>query len=179
MCQLCRVTHDLVGGPRGDQPLRATQACARGVTVSTSIQGDSGPCPRCRGVELWCQATRAWSGCTRGRPAFPCDSSPGPRSHEVDQLSRGTPRACGSDQISRATRTCVQGPAGSTSCPRRLGPGSEGLRGRPAVSGESHLGPRAHEFNQLSPATRSWVRGHAGSTRCHRPLGSGSEGPQG
>ena len=166
MCQLFWVTRDLVGGPRDDQPFWATQACARGVTVSTSIQGDSGPCPRCRGVKLRSQATRAWSGCTQGRSAFPCDCSPGPRAHEVDQLSRGTPRACGSDQISGDTRTCVQGPAGSTSCPRRLGPGSEGLRGRPAVLGESRLGPRAHEFDQLSRSTPSWVRGPAGSTRC-------------
>ena len=49
----------------------------------------------------------------------------------------------------------------STSCPRRLGPGSDGPRGRPAVTGDSGPGLRDCGVDQLSCATRARVRGPA------------------
>ena len=47
------------------------------------------------------------------------------------------------DQLSRAIRASVLGPVASTNCPRRLGPGSEGLRGRPTLLRISHACPKS------------------------------------
>ena len=83
------------------------------------------------------------------------------------------------DQLSRTTHACVQGCAGSTSCSRRLGPGSEGPRCRPALPAASGQDPRALVVDQLSRATRACVLGQAWSTRCPGRLVLGSEGPRG
>ena len=64
---------------------------------------------------------------TRGRPAVPADSDPGPRS-------------CGVDKLSRPTRSQVELP-----------------RGRPAVPAESDLGPRCCGVDKHSRLTRSQV----------------------
>ena len=65
-----------------------------------------------------------------------------------------------------------------TSSPGRLGPGSEGPRGRPAVPGDSVPGPKAREVDQLARATRARVRGHTLSYNCPGRLGLVSEGPR-
>ena len=83
------------------------------------------------------------------------------------------------DQLSRTTHACVQGCAGSTSCSRRLGPGSEGPRCPPALPAASGQDPRALVVDQLSRATRACVLGQAWSTRCPGRLVLGSEGPRG
>ena len=84
------------------------------------------------------------SECTRGRTAVPGDSGPGPR-------------ACGFDQLSRATRAWFRRPAGSTN-----------------YTGHSGLGWRAHGVYQLSRVTRASVRMPAESTTF--PGDSGSSG---
>ena len=71
------------------------------------------------------------------------------------------PRARVVDQLSRATRAHVQGPADSTSSPGRIALGSVGLRGRPAVLGVS------------GPSLRA-----CGVSSCAGPLTHASEGPQ-
>ena len=76
----------------------------------------------------------------RSQPAVPVDSYPATRPQ-------------GDDQLSRVTQASVQGPMGSTRCPRRFGPGSEGP-----------------QVDQLTWATRARVRGHTVSTNCHRLL---------
>ena len=83
----------------------------------------------------------------RDRQAVPGYSGPGPRDHRVEELSRDS-------------RAWVRTPSGSTSCPGRLRPGSELLRGRPALPGHLHLCPRALGVDLLSQA-----------------LGPGSDGP--
>ena len=75
------------------------------------------------------------------------------------------------DQLSRATRACVLGQAWSTRCPGRLVLGSEGPRGRPAVTGHSVLGPSARGFDQESRETRARVRMPAVSTHFEGDLG--------
>ena len=139
--QLSRVTCDMVGDPRVDQPFQTTQARARYPTISTSIQGDSGPCPRYRGIE------------SRPRRLTPDLGAPG------------------FDQRSWVTPVQVRGPTGSTSCPRGLQPGSEGLRSGPALPGHSRLRPKACGFDLLSQGNRGQVRGPEGSTSCPRGLG--------
>ena len=76
------------------------------------------------------------------------DTGPGPRARRVDQLSR-------------ATGARIRSPSGSTRCPKRLRPGSEGPRGRPAVLGVSGLAPQT-----------------SGSTSHSGPLALESEGPR-
>ena len=77
----------------------------------------------------------------RSQPSVPINSCPATRPQ-------------GDDQLSRVTQASVHGPVGSTRCPRRFGPGSEGP-----------------QVDQLTWATRAQVRGHTGSTNCHRLLG--------
>ena len=108
------------------------------------------------------------------------DSGLGPRAHSVDQLSR-------------VTGALDRGPTLSTSCPTRLGTGSEGLRGQQALAGNSGPVPRACVVDQLSWGTQANTRGPAELTsspaclgaefRAHgvdllsRDLGPESEGP--
>ncbi|XP_020946894.1 collagen alpha-2(I) chain-like [Sus scrofa] len=179
--QLSRVTCDMVGDPRVDQPFQTTQARARYPTVSTSIQGDSGPCPR--GLQPGSEGLR--SG-----PALPGHS-------------RLRPKACGFDLLSQGNRGQVRGPEGSTSCPRGLGPvpdfqqgrsafpdasrmcpsargedqqfqvlGFQGTQGRPDVFGDSGPVPRSHGVEQVSKATRACYGGPTG-----QPDVPGNSGP--
>ena len=163
-----------------DQHSLATRACVRGPEGSTSssghlalgfqdprgrpdILGNLGPVPRTRRVDQVTKMTRARD--LGGQPDVPGDSGP-------------APRACGVDQVSRVTRACVHGPAGSTSCSRRLGPGSEGPRGRPAVSEDSCSSLWARGVDQLSRVTCACVRGPEVSTSTPGPLGLVSKGPR-
>ena len=158
------VTGHSVLGPsaRGfDQESRETRARVRMPAVSTHFEGDLGPSRRVRGVDLpfgrirpmpkgpWfqqasretldlarcggveqlSQGTRPWTEGTRCRPTLPGDS-------------RFCPSARGVEKQSRATRARVPGPASSTRCLWRLGPGSEGRRGRPGPKGDSGPCPR-------------------------------------
>ena len=91
------------------------------------------------------------------RPAVPGDSGQDPRALVYDQLSL-------------ATCVCVLSHAGSTSCPRGLGPWSEGPWGRPAVLGDSSQGPRACGFEDLTWVTRALIPGLTGSTSYHRVI---------
>ena len=175
------VTGHSVLGPsaRGfDQESRETRARVRMPAVSTHFEGDLGPSRRVRGVDLpfgrirpmpkgpWfqqasretldlarcggveqlSQGTRPWTEGTRCRPTLPGDS-------------RFCPSARGVEKQSRVTRARVPGPASSTRCLWRLGPGSEGRRGRPGPKGESGPCPRPR-----------------GSTRSPGPFWPGSEG---
>ena len=124
-----------------DQLSRATCVCVLSHAVSTSCPGGLGP----------------GSEDPRGRPAVPCDSSQGPR-------------ACGFDQLSRVTHALIPGLTGSTSYHRVIKmsqvflPGSEVLRGRPALLGHMRLRPRARRFDKLSRSTGASVRMHSGLT---------------
>ena len=89
----------------------------------------------------------------RGSTSCPGDSGPGPS-------------YCGVDQLSRATRARVRVPAGSTSCPWRLGLGSKGPRGLPAAPGDLGSVWRARGVDQLSRETQDRERGPAVSTSC-------------
>ena len=139
--------------------------------------GDSGPCLRSRGLDQMSQATgglvpvpagltscprrlgrgsrvsgihphfRATRARVRGpqvRPAVPEDTRPAP-------IARGV------DQLSVATQASVRGLTMLTSCPRRLGPGSEVPRVRPAQPGDTRSYLRARDVAPLSWATRARV----------------------
>ena len=83
-------------------------------------------------------------------------------------------KSCGVDQLCRGTRACVPGPAGSTSCPGRLGPVSLDPRSRPAAPGDSGPCLRSRGLDQMSQATGGLVPVPAGLTSCPRCLGRGS-----
>ena len=99
------------------------------------------------------------------------------------------------DQHSRASQTLARGPAGLTSCPRRLVLGSEGPWGLPAVPCDWDPCPRAHGVHQVSQGTQTLPEGLgvnqlsrvnwacarclAGSTSCAVGLGPKSNGPRG
>ena len=51
---------------------------------------------------------------------------------------------------------------GSNSSPARLGPGSDGLRGRPKLTSDSCLGPWTHGVDQFPHATRPRAEGSRG-----------------
>ena len=149
-------------GPRArgvDQLSGATRVHVRRPAVSTSspaglgpmfkgrcgraaVLGESGPGPRTSRVNQMSQATRAWA---RGPARL--TSSPG---HSQLVL-----RARGFNQLSQDTQAQVRGPAGSTRHPGGLGPGSEGLRGRPAVLGSLGPVPRARGVDHLSWGTQA------------------------
>ena len=127
---------------------RATRSSARGPAMSTKSPGRLGS---------WSKVLRSTScpgrpgpmpGGPRGRPGLPGDSRPCPKPRGVNQMSR-------------ATSARLQVPAGSTSGPRWLGPGSEGLRGRQAV-----------------PGSRARVRGPERSTGCPVGIGPFAKGPR-
>ena len=193
----CTGTHTLVSKALGvDQLSRATRALVRGPPCRHGFPGDSHRarrpgyrtavpcdarfCPRAPGVNQRSRPHGPVSESPRGRPPVPGDSGRYPRAHSVDQLSR-------------ASRFLVQGPA-LTSCPGRivpgsaasgvdqtsggLGPGPEGPRGRLAVPGDSGLAPRAGGFDQVSRGTGARSKGPAWSTSCPRRLGTLSEGPR-
>ena len=61
------------------------------------------------------------------------------------------------DKLSQVTRARVPGSAGSTICPGRLRPGSEVLRGLPAVPEDSRLAPIARGVDQLSRVIQASV----------------------
>ena len=133
--------------PRCRPPLRETRDLVGGSSGSTSLSGDSGPCPRAHSFDkhprrLWTMLAAAGSNsCPRELPL-------GPRSPSVDQLSlglalvsecpRGLPALPGDSRsgsrarevgpISLATRAQFRGPAGSTWSQRRLGPVTEAPR---------------------------------------------------
>ena len=158
-------------GPRGVRAV--SSSCSGGLApVSDSpggrqaFTGDSGQCPRARGVEQLSLETRdqvrwhEWSTSIpdrlrplsmdpRCRPAAPGDSAP------------------------------VRCPARATNSPGRFALGSEGPRGRPAVPGDSGLGPITRGGDQLPPVTQSLVRGPAGMTSTPGQLAPGSDSPRG
>ena len=96
-----------------------------------------------------------------GRPAVLDDSVPDPRS-------------CWVDQLSRRTWYGVRGASGTTSCPLRLGLGSELPRGRPAVPANSGPGsdvPCGRPAVTADSFPGPSVRGGAWSTTCMVRLG--------
>lgn len=133
-----------------------------------------------------------------GQPAFLADSVPWSEGPLVRQaLQAGSvlgQKNCGVDQISRPTQSRDRADAGSTSCPCRLGPGSELTWCRPVVQAHSDpdlrvqagLGstscpddsapvPRRRGVDQLSRPTQSRVRADAWSTSCPGHLRTVSE----
>ena len=159
-----RGVHQLswVTGPRVQRP-----------TGSTSCPRRSGPVPEV-----------SW-----GRPAVLGDSGPGLKEHGVDQVSWVTrafsqgpaelnfcpwrlgPRAPVVHQWSRATPVWVQGTTGSASSPGCFGPGSEGLRGQPALPGDLRLGPRSRGYDQCPRELGSWSEGLRGRPAVPRDSG--------
>ena len=155
--------------------------------VRPGIPGDSGLLLRARGVDQLSRATRnctqglAWSSRyprqlrhvserPRCRPALPGDSGtcaecPWCRSALLGDPEPGR-RACGVDQLSPASRSCVRGTqclplflgdSGScpkarvsNSCPWGLALVSKVPRGLPAVPGHLGLGLSARGVDQLS-----------------------------
>ena len=107
-----------------------------------------------------------------------------PRARVVDQLSwatRSLDQGPHFEQLSRATRARARGPVGSTSCPGRLGPVSEGHQDLPDVPSDLRSGPftRCRGVDQLSRVTWAWVLGPVLSTSCPERLGRVNEGPRG
>ena len=102
-----------------------------------------------RGVDKQSRVIRALPEDPRGRPAVTHDS------------------------------TWVRGPVGSTSGLRGIGPGSEGLRGRPDVSGDSGPCPNASSVHRMSWATRALVGHTTVLTRHLRRQGPVPKGPCG
>ena len=76
------------------------------------------------------------------------------------------------------TRTLVQRPTGTTTCPIVLAPGSDSLRARPHISWDLGSCSSACGVKQLSRATRAWVRCPAISTFSPMRLGPCVEGKQ-
>ena len=154
------------------------------------VPGKLGPCPRACGVDQLSQMTRAlvrghmgstscpWrlgpmSQVPRYRPAVPGKFGPC-RWTTVSTAAPGDsgpgPRYCGIEEHSRATRARVQGPAGLTSSPGRLGNRSVVPRGRSAHRGDSGSCPMARGVDQLSRRSRARLRCPADSTTCPRLL---------
>ena len=102
------------------------------------------------------------------RSVLPGDSDPVPRDRSVDQLSL-------------VNGAWVRGPAGSTTCPARVGPWYECPWGRPAIPGASGPSPKACGVDkllivdQLSRVTRGRVRSFAGVDHLSSCLGLNSE----
>ena len=118
------------------------------------VLGDSGPCPRSRGIDplsrvTWAQV-RGPSVYTNG-PGMLGTGSEGPRFlPAVPEDSHQCPSSRGFHQLSQATHDEVRGPAMSTSCPGRFRPRSDFPRCRPAVPDDSRPCPRARGFDPLS-----------------------------
>ena len=171
-----------------DQDSRANRFWCECPQCRPAPPGDSGLGQRAHGVDQFSRAPRVlvlvpavWNSCPgrletwseglRGRPSFPGDSArargPVVRPALPGKL-RSDLRAHGVDQLSRAIRAQVHGPAGSTSCPLRLGPGSEDPRRGQAVPVNSGLYSRPRGVNQISWATMALVRGPTGSNSSPR-----------
>ena len=118
------------------------------------VLGDSGPCPRSRGIDplsrvTWAQV-RGPSVYING-PGMLGTGSEGPRFlPAVPEDSHQCPSSRGFHQLSQATHDEVRGPAVSTSCPGRFRPRSDFPRCRPAVPDDSRPCPRARGFDPLS-----------------------------
>ena len=85
--------------------------------------------------------------------------------------------AGGVDKLFQVTHARVRGPARSTTCPGRLGPGSEDPQSRPAPRVTQAWLREPFRIDQLSRATQAIVRGPPLSTRCLGRLALGSPGP--
>ena len=142
---------------------RASRAMVRGPAWSTSSPGR---------LELGSEVPQ-------GSPAFPGDSRSGrwPTCRPA-LLGDSGPclRACRLDQMSRPTWGRAPVPAGLTSSPGRLGPRSDGPRGRQVLPSDSCVGPCAHGVDQFPQVTRAWAECR-GVARFPGQLALGSEGP--
>ena len=154
---------------------------SKGLRCRPAVLGDSGRCPRARGVDQLSRATRVrvrvpvgLSRCPGrlqpgtegplGRPTVPGDSGP-------------CLRARGIDQLYRATRALVQGPVVSLCAADvlRMGPRSPGVYKR---SGATQSRVRSPAVDQLSRVTRGCARCPAWSTSSPGQLGSWSDVPR-
>ena len=181
--QMSQATWARIRGPRGvDQLYRVTRALVRGPPVSTSGPGRLGPgsedtkSTSCPG-ELGAVSDIPWT-----RPAVPGDSGPGRTYcgfYQASWATRARSRGPAVDQLSRATRDCTQGLAGSSRYPGRLLHVSECPRCRQAVLGDSDPGPSARGADQLCRETRNLVGGPVGLSSLPGRLSPGSQGPRG
>ena len=121
----------------------------------TSYPGRLDPGSDCPG-RLAPESEELW-----GRPAMLATSFPGANCRGVDQLTRATwtrvQELCSRPSIP-ADLSWVRADTGLTNYHGRHGPGSEVMRGRPAVPADSDLGPRSCGVDQLSQLIRSQVR---------------------
>ena len=139
---------DRTRGPGCRRAVLGDPRMCPGTRGQPAIPGDLGWSPMSRGVEQLSRATRGLFGGTAvstscpGRlgprpegplcpPAVPCDTGrvrrPVGRPAPPGEL-HCSPSARGDDQLSRGPRARVRGPSVSTSCPVRIGPGSEAPR---------------------------------------------------
>ena len=144
-----------------------------------AIPGDLGSCPRTLVLKELTLATWDRIRGTAIRPALPGDLGSGPRARRFDLLPRKTQAqvrdptgSTSSPGYERSVRVLV----GSTRGPGRLAPRSDGLRGQPALPGDSRSGPGSRGVDQLSQMTGAQVRGPTWSTSSPWQLGQGSEG---
>ncbi len=118
------------------------------------VLGDSGPCPRSRGIDplsrvTWAQVRgpSVYTNC----PGMLGTGSEGPRFlPAVPEDSHQCPSSRGFHQLSQTTHDPFRWSAVSTSCPGRFRPGSDFPRCRPAVPDDSRPCPRARGFDPLS-----------------------------
>ena len=186
-------TRDLVGGSAWSTRLSGDSGpCPRahgfdqhpgrlwtvlGVAVLNSCPRELVLVLRAPGVDQRSGRHRSGSEAPRFRTAVPGDLRSGSRAREFDPMSLAT-RAwfrcpAGSTRFQRQLGP-KPSPRGSTRCPARLWPSSEGLRGGPAVPGHSRLRPTARGVDQLPQAPGAQVRKPSGSTSSPGRLGSGS-----
>ena len=166
-------------GPLGRPLVRATGAVSQGPRDPPDIPGDLArvPVPAISTRSPWRIALGSEG--PQGRPSVPGDSGPGPRSRKVNQLSR-------------AIRASVRGPAWSTICPGRLRfQCPRGLRpvlaGLPllrwhavstGIPGKLRSGLRPRGVDQQARLTRAHVPGPSGSTRYPGRPGPGFQCPR-
>ena len=172
--QMSRATRAIFRGPVwSTSSPRRLELGSKGPRCRPAPPGDSRSGSRAAGLTSSPGGLGNWSVDPRGRSAHLGDSCSCPMAHGVDQLSQRsrTWLRCPAESIicprllwlgygcqwcqvhSRAARTHVQRPVSLTICPVRLGPGSDGPRGLPAVPVFSGPVPRVGGVDQLSRET--------------------------
>ena len=165
---------------RGQPAVPGISRPVRGIAVPISGPGRTGPVPE----GLQCRQNipgNSGSGPrSSGRPAVPGDPGPCLRARGVDQMSQVTSARlrvpAGSTSCPGCLRPGSEGPERSTGCPEGIGPLPKGPCGQPAVPGHSRLGPRGRGVDQLLRVTWAQDHGPAVSTSTPGRIALFSEG---